>query len=371
MTDSPTVRIARHPIGLDHPVYVIAEAGVNHNGDFETAVRLIDAAAGAGADAVKFQYFSADRLAAPDAPTCDYQKVHHAGASSQRDMLRRLELPPEDFEKLKSHADRVGIDFLCTPFGIPELHALTGLKVAAIKIASPDIINVPLLREAAASKLPIIASTGAADLEEVRAAVDLLHEHDALSRLILLHCVSAYPTPPSNARLRCITTLTNEFNVPVGFSDHTAEADFSALAVVAGAVILEKHLTLDRESPGPDHFFSLRPDDFTQYCAAAKDAFAARGTGIVAPTPHEEEVRKLARGSIVAARHIPAGTPIRADALTVRRPGGGIPPTDWDDVIGAVASADIPVGSPLEWAKLRKTLEPLSRHASSDRTSLR
>ena len=371
MQSPPAVRVGQRLVGPDHPVYVIAEAGVNHDGRLDIALELIDAAAGAGADAVKFQYFSAERLAAPDAPTCQYQKDHYAGASSQLEMLRRLELPPDDFKRLKVHADQAGIDFLCTPFGIPELRALSGLEVAAIKIASPDIINIPLLREAAAAKLPVIASTGAAELDEVRAAVDLLHEHDALERLILLHCVSAYPTPPSEARLRCISTLANEFNVPVGYSDHTAEADFSALAVAAGAVILEKHLTHDRSAPGPDHFFSLTPDDFAKYCMAAKAAFSARGTGVVAPGSREAEVRKLARGSIVAARHIPAGTPISPDALTVRRPGTGIPPAEWDNVIGAVASADIPAGSPLEWAHLRRISPSSSRHASSDRITLR
>lgn len=369
MENTPSVRIGSRLIDLDHPVYVIAEAGVNHNGDFTTACKLIDAAARSGADAVKFQLFSADRLAAPDAPTCQYQKDHLDGASSQLEMLRKLELPPDEFHRLRAHADEIGIDFLCTPFGVAEVDTLTRLPVAAIKIASPDIVNVPLLRAVGLTGLPIIASTGAADLDEVRAAIDVFRRQGAADRLILLHCVSAYPTPTSDARLRCMTALSQEFNLPVGFSDHTAEPDFSAMAVAAGAVILEKHLTLDRGAPGPDHFFSLTPDGFAKYTAAARDAFAARGSAVVAPTAKESEVRKLSRGSIVAARHIPAGTVIRPDSLTVRRPGDGISPAEWDNIVGSTAATDIVAGTPLQYSYLRSPVTGgLCHPTSSDRT---
>jgi len=356
MDKPPSACIGSRLIDLDHPVYVIAEAGVNHNGDFQTACRLMEAAARSGADAVKFQLFSADRLAAPNAPTCQYQKDHLNGATSQLEMLRELELPPDDFHMLRARAADIGIDFLCTPFGVAEVDTLARLPVAAIKIASPDIVNVPLLRAVASTGLPIIASTGAADMDEVRAAVDIFRHQGAVDRLILLHCVSAYPTPTSDARLRCMTALSQEFNLPVGFSDHTAEPDFSAMAVAAGAVILEKHLTLDRGSPGPDHFFSLTPDDFAKYTAAAKAAFAARGSGVIAPSAKEAEVRQLSRGSIVAARHIPAGTVIRPDSLTVRRPGVGVSPAEWDIVVGSTAATDIVAGTALQHSHLRSPI---------------
>lgn len=369
MENTPSAQIGSRLIDLDHPVYVIAEAGVNHNGDFATACKLIEAAARSSADAVKFQLFSADRLAAPDAPTCQYQKDHLDGASSQLEMLRKLELPPDDFHRLKARADEIGIDFLCTPFGVAEVDTLARLPVAAIKIASPDIVNVPLLRAVGSTGLPIIASTGAADLDEVRAAVDIFRRQNAADRLMLLHCVSAYPTPVSHTRLRCMSALSQEFNLPVGFSDHTAEPEFSALAVAAGAVILEKHLTLDRSAEGPDHFFSLTPDDFAKYTAAAREAFAARGSGVVAPTEKEVEVRNLSRGSIVAARHITAGTIIRPDSLTVRRPGDGISPADWDAVVGSTAAADIVAGTPLQYSHLQSPISGrLCRPAQLDRT---
>lgn len=353
MSKNPSVRLGTKNIGLDHPVYVIAEAGVNHNGSVTTALALVEAAACAGADAVKFQFFVADRLASPDAPTCRYQKEHHAGASSQLQMLQKLELRPDDFEKLKTHADKFGIDFLCTPFGIPEVDMLARIPVAAIKLASPDIVNVPLLRAAISTGLPLIASTGAADLHEVQAAFDLFAANRAADRLALLHCVSAYPTPISETRLACINSLSREFRIPVGFSDHTTDVDISALAVAAGASILEKHLTLDRSSPGPDHFFSLTPDDLARYVATARSAFAARGSGQIAPSANEREVRSLARSSIIAARDIPAGTTIRADYLTTRRPGTGISPLEWDNLLGTVATTDISANSCIMWTQVR------------------
>lgn len=245
-------------LGRPDGVYIIAEAGVNHDGCLEKARALIDAARSAGADAVKFQAFSAARIAAADAPTCAYQATE-AGESQAR-MLARLELSPADFAVLKRYAEQRGIAFLCTPFSIPDLEMLVALGVSALKIASPDIVNVPLLRAAAATGLPLIASTGAATLDEIDAAVALLTVAGARDRLSLLHCVSAYPTRPAEARLGCIRTLADRFGCPVGFSDHTDDAAFAALAVAAGARILEKHLTLDRSANGPDHFFSLEPD---------------------------------------------------------------------------------------------------------------
>lgn len=351
MDTRPTIALSRRTIGPSHPVYVIAEAGVNHNGDPREAHRLIDAARESGADAVKFQFFSADQLVAANAATCEYQQMA-MGVVDQRQMLRKLELSIERFAELKAYADRVGIEFLATPFGISELEALVDLGVPALKIASPDIVNVPLLTAAARSRIPLIVSTGASDLDEVDLAVDLIRRHRADDRFALLHCVSAYPTDPADARLACIRTLADRYGIPVGFSDHTADPAFSMFAVSAGAVILEKHLTLDRSALGPDHFFSLTPRDFARYVAAARLATSALGDGQIACSPAEREVRRLARGSIVSTMDIRPGTRLTADMLTVRRPGGGIDPLEWDRVLRCLARTDIPSDTPLSWQML-------------------
>lgn len=344
------VRIGRRYVGPGHPVYVIAEAGVNHNGDLATAKRLIDAAREACADAVKFQVFSADRLTSADAPCCEYQQARDRRAGNQRSLLRRLELEPASVAELKAYADERGLDFLATPFGPAEVRTLVAVGAAAIKIASPDIVNTPLLESAAATGLSIIASTGAATLGEVETAVRIIVERGAA--LVLLHCVSAYPTKPTDARLACIRTLAARFNVPTGFSDHTVDADFSAAAVLAGADILEKHLTLDRDDDGPDHFFSLEPARFAEYVAAARRARAIMGPGEIQYSPAETEVRRLARGSIIAAHPIAAGARLTAYELAVQRPGDGIGPEQWNDVLGRIARTDIPANTRLDWSML-------------------
>jgi sialic acid synthase SpsE len=364
---TPSVAVGGKRIGPAHPVYIIAEAGVNHCGDIAVAHELIDAAHQAGADAVKFQVFSADRLAAASAPSCDYQKKHDRQATNQREMLRRLELEPAAFGELEAHADGLNIDFLATPFGPAELNFLIrDLRVPAIKIASSDLVNVPLLTAAAASDLPLILSTGASSLSEIDEAVGQVRrtrppesrsagadvQSPTGQRLILLHCVSAYPTDPGSARLACIRTLAGRFEVPVGFSDHTPEATFSGLAVAAGAVILEKHLTLERQSVGPDHFFSLMPEQFGQYVTAARQARAALGDGEIGVAPEEDEVRRLARGSIVSAVALAAGQTLTAGDLAVQRPGGGIEPARWNEVIGRVTKTDIQTNTRLSWSML-------------------
>ncbi len=365
---TPSVAVGGKRIGPAHPVYIIAEAGVNHGGDLAVAHELIDAAHQAGADAVKFQVFSADRLVAASAPSCAYQKGQDRQATTQREMLRRLELEPAAFGELEAHAGRLDIDFLATPFGPAELDLLIrDLRVPAIKIASSDLVNVPLLSAAAASGLPLIMSTGASNLSEIDEAVGHVRrarspelrsaradvQSSAGQRLILLHCVSAYPTDPGQARLACIRTLAERFEVPVGFSDHTPEAGFSALAVAAGAVILEKHLTLERQSAGPDHFFSLMPEQFGQYVIAARQAQAALGDGEVGVAPEEEEVRRLARGSIVTTVAVAVGQTLTAGDLAVQRPGGGIEPARWNEVIGRVTKTDIQTNTRLSWSMLR------------------
>ncbi len=345
----PGVLVGGRRVGPGQPLYIVAEAGVNHGGDVKLAYQLIEAAREAGADAVKFQVFSAERLAAADAPACGYQQA----AEGQRAMLRRLELDQRIFRDLKRRAEHVGLDFLATPFGLPELQFLIDLGLTAIKIASPDVVNIPLLRAAAVSGRTLIVSTGAAEEAEIDSAVALVSTTPPAGRLVLLHCVSAYPTPPSEARLACIGTMSRRYGVPVGFSDHTSEIHFGGLAAAAGAVMLEKHLTLDRRLTGPDHFFSLEPSAFADYVRIAREAATALGDGRIRVSEVEREVREKSRGSIIAVQPIPAGVRLRPDMLAVQRPGGGLPASVWDQVIGREAAVAITAGTRLAWSMLR------------------
>ncbi|MBI5763451.1 MAG: N-acetylneuraminate synthase family protein [Planctomycetes bacterium] len=351
-TRTPSVEIAGRTVGTGCPVYVIAEIGVNHDGSIDRAKQLIRAAKDAGADAVKFQIFSAKTLVTPDAPVCTYQKEHDPGVSTQQQLLANLELPLNAVNELYAFAHDLGIDFLATPFGLRELGQLVELRIPAMKIASPDIINIPLLVAAAHSNIPIIASTGAATLEEIELGVRTIRRNRHQERLILLHCISSYPTQPADARLACIRQIADHFGVPVGFSDHTPDEDFSALAVAAGACVLEKHMTHSRSATGPDHFFSLEPAQFAQYVASARTASAALGHPRVAPSAAELEIRDLARRSIVTQRPVSAGSRIAETDLEVRRPAGGISPAEWPSVVGRIATADIPADTRVEWSML-------------------
>lgn len=344
----PAIQIANRTIGDLQSTFIIAEAGVNHDGSVDKAKALIEAAKAAGADAVKFQYFISDHLVAENTPTCDYQIQNDSGARNQRELLRRLELNEGEFRELAKCARDVGIFFLATPFGIDELHFLTNdLRVPAIKIASPDIINIPLLTAACEADLPIILSTGASHESEISRAVDLIRRCGAAGRLALLHCVSSYPTPRGDARLRSIAALHEHFGVPTGFSDHTAEIETGAAAVFAGAAILEKHITLDRTAKGPDHFFSLEPSQFRDFVTAVRAAEVSMGNRCLEPSPAELQVRELARGRILARRAISADEIIRNDMLTVRRAPVGISAALWNTVIGSRAATFISADSPI------------------------
>jgi len=361
-TGVPTLRIGLRAIGPGEPVYVIAEAGVNHNGSVETALRMVDAAKAAGADAVKFQAFSAARLASRHAPQAAYQKGA-AAAASQAEMLRTLELTPAEFARIKRHCDDTGIEFLATPFGVDDLRMLLDLGVRAIKIASPDIINRPLLETSGGSRLPILLSTGASEPAEIDAAHDLLAKQLEVP-LVLLHCVSAYPVKLEQANLRRIGTLRDRYQCPVGYSDHTQEVATGQVAVVAGACLLEKHFTLDRAQAGPDHAFSLSPADLAEYirlarppaatCGTGRPDFAEAmlGTGWLDVSDAEREVRTVSRCSVTAARDIPAGASLGQDVLAVKRPGTGISPWQIGEVIGRVARCDIPADTPITWDML-------------------
>lgn len=344
----PRVRLADVEVGTGEPVLIIAEAGINHDGQVDDALRLIDAAAAAGADAVKFQIFRAAELVSRRASTATYQQQGGAG-DSQLELLTRLELSDAELTRLAQHCAACKLVLLATPFGEADVDRVCALGAPAIKLASTDIDNVPLLRRVAATQLPLIVSTGAADHVEVARAVDLLTDCGARHRLVLLHCVSSYPTPLDAANLRAIQTLLAAFAVPVGYSDHTTGTQTGALAVAAGACVLEKHLTLDRHRPGPDHAMSLTPAQLREYVVQVRRAEAALGSGMLSVADLEQDVRRVARKSVVAARPIDADTPLDATMLTIKRPGGGIPPAALDQLIGRRLTVAVQADDVITW----------------------
>jgi N,N'-diacetyllegionaminate synthase len=339
--DSPVVCIGDRAVGCGLPTFVIAEAGVNHNGDLETALRMVDVAALAGADAVKFQVFQADELVTGSAMTAAYQRVG-GGTDRQQEMLRRLELPPEDFRRVKQRCEERGVHFLATPFGVSEVALVCALGVPAIKVASTDLTNVPLLEAVVQAELPIIMSTGAATVEEIDQAVKWMGNSGARHRLILLHCVSCYPTPDDAINLRAIREHISRFNLLTGLSDHTTSVRTGAWAVAAGACVLEKHFTLDPLQPGPDHAMSLNPRQLTEYISLVREAEAALGDGAIGLQAEEEDVRMVARRSVVAAVDVRAGTALTSEMLALKRPGTGLSPDELPWLVGRRVIVDIP-----------------------------
>lgn len=342
-----SVCIGERRIGAGEPTYIIAEAGVNHGGSVETALRLVDIAVEAGADAVKFQVFRAADLATTSARKAAYQS--DGGAESQREMLARLELSDREFRRVRDHCAASGIEFLATPFSQPDSRRVLELGVRAFKIASTDLNNTPLLREIAASGLPMIVSTGAATTSEIRESMSRLFEWGVGKRLILLHCVSSYPTPIEAANLRAIDALRREFGAPCGYSDHTTSTQIGAWAVAAGADILEKHFTYDRSATGPDHAMSLDATGLREYVSQVREVERALGAGLLGMTDLEDDVRAAARKSIVAARPLTAGTVIAENMLVAKRPGGGITPDRIDELLGRKVAVDLPADARLTW----------------------
>lgn len=349
-TTRPNVRVVtlgQRRVGPGEPVLIIAEAGVNHDGSVDRALELVDIAASAGADVVKFQMFRADELVTLGAAAAEYQRAR--GAQSQHELLRRLELTDEEFARVAAHCRARRIEFLATPFGVRDVDRLAALGVRAIKIASTDLNNVPLLRRAVETGLPLIVSTGAALADEMTAAVARLRAWGAGDRLVLLHCVSGYPAPLPAANLRAIAALQEVTGVPCGFSDHTPSTDIAGWAVAAGACVLEKHFTSDPRRPGPDHAMSLDPAQLSRYVAAARQAEEALGSGLLGMTAVEENVRAVARRSVVAATRIAAGATLTAEMLAVKRPGGGITPEQYDALLGRRAAVEIAPDTLLTW----------------------
>jgi len=318
-----TLKIGCHTISRTGPCFIVAEAGVNHNGDLTLAKKLVEQAKAAGADAVKFQTFSPHSVITEWAPKADYQRLTTDASESQLEMLRKLQLTHEEFRTLKRHADRVGITFFSTPHDERDVDFLMALGVPALKVASMDLVNYPLIEHVAKQGLPVIVSTGMASLGETETALQVL-EQGGCACPLLLHCVTNYPIRDDEANLRVMDTLTQAFDVLVGFSDHTVGTAIAIAAVARGAVAIEKHFTLDRALPGPDHAASLDPDSFARMVAEIRSVERAVGSQVKHTLPVEVENRKAMRRSLVAATDIEPGTVLTREHLTMKRPGTGL-----------------------------------------------
>ncbi len=319
-------------------VYIIAEAGVNHNGSLDLACRLVDAAKAAGADCIKFQTFRAQNLVSRNAGKADYQK-DTTGDGSQADMLTKLELSYDAFSRLKQYCEEVGITFLSTPFDLESAAFLDQLGVPFWKIPSGEVTNLPYLEALAKTGRPVVMSTGMCEMDEIEAALRVLREHET-SDIRLLHCNTEYPTPFADVNLRAMETMRNAFGVEVGYSDHTKGIEVPIAAAALGATIIEKHFTLDRNMDGPDHKASLEPEELAAMVSAIRNIEQALGSGEKTASPSERKNIAVARKSIVAKRSIKAGERLTEDNLTVKRPGSGVSPMRWRDVLGTAAIRD-------------------------------
>jgi N,N'-diacetyllegionaminate synthase len=320
---------------------IIAEAGVNHNGDLNLAKQLIDAAAAAGADLVKFQSFSANRLVTRTAKKAAYQVQTTDSTESQHTMLSRLELTEKMHEELISHCAARTIGFLSTGFDIESVDLLRRLGQQCFKIPSGEITNLPYLRHIGKLGKPVIMSTGMSTLGEIEAAIEVLERAGTpRTKITVLHCTTEYPTPMSEVNLRAMLTIREAFDVQVGYSDHTQGIEIAIAAVAMGATVIEKHFTLDRKLPGPDHQASLEPPALCAMIAAIRNIEIALGDGIKRLTPSETRNKPIGRKSLVASHAIKAGEIFTPKNLTAKRPGTGISPMRWDEVLGRRALFD-------------------------------
>ncbi|MDX2158269.1 MAG: N-acetylneuraminate synthase [Hyphomicrobiaceae bacterium] len=336
----------------DAGCFVIAEAGVNHNGNPDLAHRLIDIAADAGADSVKFQTFNADALASPKAEKAAYQKVQTGGEQSQKEMLRALELPHACYDGLRRHCRERSVMFLSTPFDEASAQFLVDLGVDAIKIGSGEVTNIPFLRMLAGTGLPLLLSTGMSDLAECHRAVSEVRAAGAAG-LALFHCVSNYPARAEQANLRAMATLRAALQVPVGYSDHVSGTTVSLASVAMGATLLEKHFTVDRSLPGPDHAASLEPSELKSLIAAVREISTALGHGRKDPHPDELDTARVARRSLHLARDVAEGAVIGRDDLICIRPGTGLSPALLDAVLGQRATRALAAGDMLAFGDWR------------------
>ncbi|WP_420963066.1 N-acetylneuraminate synthase [Brucella sp. IR073] len=342
---------APHSVDWASSVYFIAEAGVNHNGDPDKALALVDVAAEAGADAVKFQTFMASALVTANAPKATYQVRNDGSATTQAEMLAALELAPDVWEAIRDRCRQKGIAFLSTPFDFASADFLESLGVTAFKVSSGDLTYLAFLAYLARKGLPMIISTGMANLAETEEAVRAIEENGN-PPLAILHCVSDYPCDPADANLRVLPVLEKAFGRPVGWSDHTLGTATGIASVALGARLIEKHFTLDRTLPGPDHAASLEPEELKRFIADIRITEKALGSGIKRPTAAELDTAAVARRSIVLMEDVHAGERLTDRNCAIRRPGSGMPPKMLDFVLGRRVSSDLPAGTVLNLSHL-------------------
>ena len=331
----------RHP-----PVFIIAEAGVNHNGDIGIAKKLIDSAVTSGADAVKFQTFHAEDLVTPDCKTAAHQK--RSGENNQFDLLKSQEFNFDQFNDLKNYCDKKKIEFISTPYDVKSVELLDKLNVKRFKIASAELVNKPVIKAIAKTKRPIILATGMATLGEIEQTLNLIKSYDS-NNITLLHCTTSYPTPYDQVNMNVISTLKNAFNLPVGYSDHTVGIEIAVMAVSLGAVIIEKHFTLDKKMVGPDHFASAEPDEFKQMVNAIRNVEKAFGKKEKTLTEEEKKNIHFMRRSIHSVRNIKKGEKIKTDDIKMLRENDGLSPWLMEFVIGREARRDIEKNKPITW----------------------
>lgn len=344
------IKIGNKLIGEGEPCFVIAEVGSNHNRDFKQALKLIDVAVEAGADAVKFQTYSAEKIYSKKTPKMSYLKKEGLAREDESvyDLIKRIEIPRKWHKDLANYCAEKEVVFLSTPFDLQAVDELEEVGMLAYKIASFEITHLPLLEHAARTGKPIILSTGMADLSDIETALEVIY-NQGNENVVLLHCAINYPPKYEDLNLRAMETMRHAFQVSVGFSDHTLGITSDIAAVALGACVIEKHFTLDRKLPGPDHPFALEPDELKAMIQAIRDTEAALGSPIKRHTQAEEEMYRLGRRSLVAAGNIPKGTTITREMIEVKRPGYGIHPKMLDVVIGRTAKVDIVEDDILTW----------------------
>lgn len=334
-------------------VYIIAEAGVNHNGNIHTALQMIDAAKACGCDCVKFQTFKTEALVTKTAKKAAYQVENTRNQDSQYNMLKNLELSYDDFAILKEHCDKVEIDFMSTPFDRESVDVLERLGVQAYKLSSGDITNKPLLEYVADKHKPVILSTGMCTMEEVKDAVEWI-EAKKNHQITLLHCTSNYPTPYDEVNMKAMLTLKDSFPYAIGYSDHTKGIIMPIMSVAMGATVLEKHFTLDKQMDGPDHKASLDVQELEDMVAAVRNVEAAKGDGIKQPTASEMSTREVARKSVVVNKTLKKGIILSDEDLSVKRPGTGIAPKYIQEFTGKVLLRDIEEDTLINWDDVRQ-----------------
>jgi N,N'-diacetyllegionaminate synthase len=324
---------------MERKVFIIAEAGVNHNGDIGMAKKLIAAAKEAGADAVKFQTFKSDKAISKFAGKAEYQKDTTGGNETQLDMVRKLELPYDDFIELKKYCDESGIIFMSTPFDSDSINFLDRLNLSIFKIPSGEITNLPYLIQVGRLKKKVILSTGMSTLSEINDAIKVLKDNGTYD-ITVLHCNTEYPTPYKDVNLKAMLTIKKVFDLEVGYSDHTLGIEVPIAAAAMGAAVIEKHFTLDNNMEGPDHKASLEPDQLKHMVTAIRNIEKSMGNGIKEPSQSEGKNIVIVRKSIIAKKNIVKGEIYTEENLTVKRPGNGISPMRWFEVLGQAAKRD-------------------------------